>query len=129
MAGTKTGGKYAARTNKAKYGEDFYNKIGAKGGKKGRTGGFYANRELARIAGTLGGSISRRGPGAKSKRKIKIELTPERAKRMRKQYEKALKELTKVHKSAEKERDLQRKDDERWALDRAKKQKAEIAKP
>lgn len=60
MAGTKTGGKAAASTNKAKYGADFYAKIGAMGGKKGKTGGFYANRELAREAGAKGGRISRR---------------------------------------------------------------------
>jgi general stress protein YciG len=60
MAGTKTGGQSAAATNKAKYGPDFYAKIGAMGGKKGRTGGFFANRELARIAGAKGGRISRR---------------------------------------------------------------------
>ncbi|HEY5152829.1 MAG TPA: hypothetical protein VII55_02545, partial [Candidatus Saccharimonadales bacterium] len=50
----------AAATNKNKYGADFYAKIGAKGGKLGRTGGFYANRELARAAGAKGGRISRR---------------------------------------------------------------------
>lgn len=60
MAGTVEGGKAAAYTNKQKYGADFYAKIGAKGGKLGRTGGFYANRELARIAGKKGGEISRR---------------------------------------------------------------------
>lgn len=60
MAGTKLGGKAAASTNKAKYGADFYAKIGAMGGKKGKTGGFYANRELARKAGAKGGRISRR---------------------------------------------------------------------
>lgn len=60
MAGTKAGGKAAATTNQTKYGSDFYAKIGAKGGKKGKTGGFYANRELARIAGAKGGRISRR---------------------------------------------------------------------
>lgn len=60
MAGTKAGGKAAAATNKKKYGSDFYAKIGAAGGKKGRTGGFYANRELARKAGAIGGRISRR---------------------------------------------------------------------
>lgn len=62
MAGTKSGGRSAAATNKTKYGSDFYAKIGAKGGKKGRTGGFAANRELARIAGAIGGARSRRGP-------------------------------------------------------------------
>lgn len=60
MAGTKNGGKAAAMTNKTKYGADFYAKIGAIGGKKGHTGGFYANRELARLAGARGGRISRR---------------------------------------------------------------------
>lgn len=61
MAGTKEGGQKAAATNKAKYGEDFYSKMGQKGGRLGRTGGFFANRELARIAGAKGGRISRRG--------------------------------------------------------------------
>lgn len=60
MAGTKSGGKSAAATNKAKYGADFYARIGAMGGKKGHTGGFAANRELARSAGAKGGRISRR---------------------------------------------------------------------
>jgi uncharacterized protein len=60
MAGTKAGGKAAAATNKEKYGADFYAKIGARGGKLGRTGGFFANRELARLAGQKGGRISRR---------------------------------------------------------------------
>lgn len=60
MAGTIAGGKAAAATNKQKYGADFYRKIGAEGGKKGRTGGFYANRQLASEAGRKGGIISRR---------------------------------------------------------------------
>ncbi|MDO8592084.1 MAG: hypothetical protein Q7R60_04195 [bacterium] len=61
MAGTKDGGHKAASTNKNKYGKDFYARIGAMGGKMGHTGGFYANRELARKAGAKGGRISRRG--------------------------------------------------------------------
>ena len=61
MAGTKSGGKAAAITNKANHGEDFYARIGSIGGKKGTTGGFYANRELARTAGAKGGTVSRRG--------------------------------------------------------------------
>ena len=61
MAGTKAGGQKAAATNKALHGSDFYAKIGASGGKKGRTGGFAANPALARIAGAKGGRISRRG--------------------------------------------------------------------
>lgn len=60
MSGTKTGGKVAAATNKKRYGSDFYARIGAKGGKNGSTGGFFANRELAREAGAKGGKISRR---------------------------------------------------------------------
>jgi len=60
MAGTKEGGKAAAATNKQKYGADFYAKIGANGGRKGHTGGFFANRELARAAGQKGGRLSRR---------------------------------------------------------------------
>lgn len=60
MAGTVSGGKLAAQTNTEKYGEDFYRRIGAMGGRKGTTGGFYANRELARRAGEKGGRISRR---------------------------------------------------------------------
>ena len=60
MAGTKAGGMKAAATNKTRHGKDFYAKIGAKGGKIGTTGGFAANRELARLAGAKGGRISRR---------------------------------------------------------------------
>lgn len=69
MAGTKTGGKSAATTNKSKYGADFYAKIGAMGGKKGRTGGFASavigadgltGAQRAAIAGARGGRISRR---------------------------------------------------------------------
>lgn len=51
----------AALTNKLRQGDDFYARIGRKGGKNGNSGGFAANRELARIAGAKGGSISRRG--------------------------------------------------------------------
>jgi general stress protein YciG len=59
MAGTKTGGQKAAAKNLAKD-PFFYAKIGKKGGQNGRTGGFAANPELARIAGAKGGRISRR---------------------------------------------------------------------
>jgi uncharacterized protein len=61
MAGTKAGGMKAAQTNKVRHGSDFYAKIGKKGGHNGHTGGFAANRELARQAGAKGGRISRRG--------------------------------------------------------------------
>ena len=63
MAGTKQGGLAAAATNKKKYGNDFYKRIGAIGGRKGRTGGFAAGdagRERARVYGAIGGRISRR---------------------------------------------------------------------
>lgn len=60
MSGSKIGGQRAAETNKAKYGEDFYKNIGKKGGQSSTTGGFFANRELARTAGRLGGTISKR---------------------------------------------------------------------
>jgi hypothetical protein len=76
MAGTVTGGKAAAATNKQKYGEDFYGRIGAMGGKAGNTGGFASKLQCdgscdldhvlglehrkAQCAGYKGGQISRR---------------------------------------------------------------------
>jgi general stress protein YciG len=60
------GGQKAAARNKAKYGKDFYARIGKMGGHVGKTGGFYANRDLARKAGAMGGRISRRGKSAKT---------------------------------------------------------------
>jgi general stress protein YciG len=60
MAGTAKGGRLAAEKNKTKHGSDFYKKIGSIGGQNSHTGGFYANRDLARAAGAKGGSISRR---------------------------------------------------------------------
>lgn len=63
MAGTKQGGKNAAATNKSKYGEDFYQRIGAIGGRNGTTGGFAANPELASWAGRKGGKASRKDRG------------------------------------------------------------------
>lgn len=62
MSGTLAGGKKAAATNIARHGEDFYKRIGAKGGRNGTTGGFAANPKLARIAGAIGGRKSRRRP-------------------------------------------------------------------
>ena len=59
MAGTKAGGQKAAAKNLAKD-PNFYSKIGAVGGKNGRTGGFAANPDLAREAGRKGGLKSRR---------------------------------------------------------------------
>lgn len=61
MSGTKHGGQKASRTNRERYGEDFYKKIGSIGGRNGHTGGFSYNPALARVAGSKGGSKSRRG--------------------------------------------------------------------
>ena len=60
MAGTKRGGEKTRQTILQRYGADYYSKIGKKGGQNGHTGGFAANRELARIAGQKGGRISKR---------------------------------------------------------------------
>jgi len=64
MSGTKIGGLNASKTNREKHGEDFYKRIGALGGKKGKADGaikgFAANQERAILAGQKGGSISRR---------------------------------------------------------------------
>lgn len=64
MPGSVSGGRKAAATNKEKYGEDFYKKMGKKGGSTptSKPKGFATNPELARTAGAKGGSISRRGP-------------------------------------------------------------------
>jgi general stress protein YciG len=66
MGGTITGGLQAAATSKARYGSDWYRKIGAKGGKASTTGGFYGDREMARAAGAKGGRTSRRGRSRKN---------------------------------------------------------------
>jgi general stress protein YciG len=68
MAGTIAGGKKAAATNKAKYGEDFYIRQGSIGGKKSGTGGFYYAKlnytpddpRHPSNAGKRGGKLSKR---------------------------------------------------------------------
>lgn len=65
MVGTKIGGKKAVLTNRLRHGEDFYHRIGKKGGQNGHTGGFASNPELAKIAGRKGGKISKRGKAKK----------------------------------------------------------------
>ncbi len=76
MSGSVEGGRVAAATNKKKYGDDYYAKIGAMGGKLGHTGGFAAKRIcvdpdcdyytwskdhlVAQCAGFKGGQISKR---------------------------------------------------------------------
>lgn len=78
MTGTLAGGRKAAKTTKERHGEDFYARIGQKGGANSHEGGFASNRELARIAGRKGGSMSRRGkayaPLFAEKRKQILEL-------------------------------------------------------
>ena len=70
MAGTVAGGVKAAKTNRSRYGQDFYVLIGHEGGKKrGRKGGFASTKvgedgltglQRAKIAGARGGRKSRR---------------------------------------------------------------------
>lgn len=70
MSGTKEGGKKAAATNKLRNGEDFFARIGKKGGQNGHTGGFASDkkgkdgltgRECAKLVGAIGGLVSKRG--------------------------------------------------------------------
>lgn len=90
MAGSVRAGKQAAQTNKQKYDDEylekygmtFYQYIGSKGGKNGRTGGFYANRELASKAGAIGGARSRRGKNKTDKEKA-AKVTVEQEKKSR----------------------------------------------
>lgn len=63
MAGTREGGLKAAETNRIIHGEDFYSKIGHKGGSYGHTGGFASMpREWVSFVGSKGGR-NRRGKG------------------------------------------------------------------
>lgn len=55
------GGRNAAKTNKERYGEDYYRRIGAMGGRKSKGGGFSRVEGLARSAGRLGGMNSKVG--------------------------------------------------------------------
>lgn len=65
MPGTQLGGFKARDKNLAKD-SNFYRRIGATGGaKRNPLKGFGANRELASIAGTKGGRISKRTKKAK----------------------------------------------------------------
>lgn len=74
MAGTKAGAKKAVVSIKEKYGDDYYRKIGRKGGQNGTTGGFAADHELAARAGAIGGKKSRRGPAKNKRAKIDVEF-------------------------------------------------------
>jgi len=57
MTGSTSGGHKAAETNKERYGKDFYNRIGALGGKKSTGGGFAASKERAIEAGRKGAKL------------------------------------------------------------------------
>lgn len=70
MSGTKAGGLKAAATIKERYGDGFYPKIGSRGGRNGKTGGFAANPELARLAGKKGGKKSKRGAKNETRGKL-----------------------------------------------------------
>lgn len=85
MSGTSEGGRKAAELNKKLYGIDFYKRIGAKGGKAGRTGGFAANipcscdefpfdHVIANCAGKKGGRISRKGMKSHKTEDMRYEL-------------------------------------------------------
>ena len=67
MAGTKKGGKKAAKTNKKLHGANFYAEIGRKGGRKvhPETRYFAMHPEVAKNAGAKGGRKSRRGKATK----------------------------------------------------------------
>jgi len=55
MSGTKAGGLKCAATNKLKHGDDFYKRIGSKGGKvRNPKKGFGSNHERAVAAGRKG---------------------------------------------------------------------------
>lgn len=69
MVSRYAGGLKAAQTNKERYGDDFYVKIGAMGGRKSRGGGFASEkvgsdgltgRERTIVAGRKGGQASRK---------------------------------------------------------------------
>lgn len=97
MSGTIAGGKKAAATNKAKYGDEFYASIGRKGGRNGHAGGFASLKvgkdgltgaERAKVAGAKGGKLSKRGPA--------IRLTADKIKKIRGELNEAEQETIKM---------------------------------
>lgn len=70
MAGNKAGGIKACVTNKKLRGEDFYSRIGKKGGKNGHTGGFSSDKIGA---DGLTGRERARMYGLKTKRGVRKE--------------------------------------------------------
>jgi len=97
MSGTSSGGQLAAEQVRRMYGSDFYSRIGAIGGSKSRTGGFYGNSERARLYGSLGGKLSTRNG-----RKRSLE---EQA-RIRKAFEKNYAHLLAIHKASKHKRQV-----------------------
>ena len=70
MSGTYLGGLKARATIRKEYGDDFFKRIGALGGKNSKRGGFASDkvgadgltgRQRAAKVGVLGGQRSRRG--------------------------------------------------------------------
>lgn len=62
MSGTKEGAMKCAAMNILTHGEDFYKRIGSKGGKvKNPKKGFGSSHERAVAAARKGGKISKRG--------------------------------------------------------------------
>lgn len=66
MPGSRIGGIKAAQTNKAKYGADFYARIGQMGGRAGTGHAFGHGLVDPSKAGKVGGTISKRGPAKPS---------------------------------------------------------------
>jgi len=75
ISGTPQGGRKAAKTNREKHGNDFYERIGAIGGKASNTGGFakkkacdceliYGEHTVPQCVGKKGGTKSRRNINA-----------------------------------------------------------------
>lgn len=94
MSGTLEGGAKARQTNKEKYGDDFYKRLGQMGGHKSHRGGFAANPELAKRAGSIGGSRSKRGPAIKNK-----ESEEAKDKRITKNYNQMIKDFKAIRKA------------------------------
>ena len=65
MSGTAEGAAKTVKTNMERYGKDFYQRIGSKGGSKKHpeTRPFYKNRKLSAEAGRKGGLVTKKKEG------------------------------------------------------------------